>query len=728
MKESRLRGPINFKNGWQVTVFTVRITKLFLLYTYLTLDFVSDGNGTCWQWFPTRMYRESSLTCQRRCYQQFYVEQWPNFTHGGYLGTSGYPKGRKSYGGGGLVRRPGLRLLSSASSINGSPCAGLEGLKKANKKNKNLTNNKLIHIVSNKNILILAYELIKSIPGNSTPGASDTTLDKIDLNWFENASKKLLAGKYKFKPSRRVLIPKPDFPIKKRALTISSPRDKIIQKAILLVLEAIYEPSFLDYSHGSRPKKGTHTALKYIKYKFKETKWCIEADIESNFPNINHKILLALLKKRITCSKFLSLTKSLLKAGYVSKKKFFESDVGLFQGNITSPTLNNVYLHELDVFMDNLISSFNLGKSRRKNPKYRRFSYLMEKAAGNTVKLKGLRKQRRKVHSKDPFDPKFKRMCYVRYVDDFLVGVIGSRATTVELKNKIGFFLKNNLKLKLSPDKTVITQFSKHYIFFLGTLIKGTWEREKRLATQKKNGISRKVKITGRTVLKAPIKLLFKKATINKFFKKRNEEFVPTFVGRCINLDHSDILRYYNSVIHGILNYYSFTNNHKSLGSLIHGLKFSCARTLALKYKLRYASKVFKKFGSTLRDKRDSGETELFIPKTFKALKIFKINVSEPDDAIFSNWNNKLTRSNLFKQCLICGNTKFVEMHHIRKIRDLKSKYKKKSMDFFTMQMAAVNRKQIPLCSEHHKALHQNSLTQAERELFKQNIKSLRKS
>lgn len=288
----------------------------------------------------------------------------------------------------------------------------------------------------------------------------------------------------------------------------------------------------------------------------------------------------------------------------------------------------------------------------------------MEKAKGDSSKIKSLRKQRRKVNSKNPFDRGFKRLCYVRYVDDFVVGVIGSREDTVEIEGKIRAFLKNELKLTLSSEKTLITHFSKQYISFLGTLIKGTWEREKKLSIVKRKGVIRKERVTSRTVLKAPIKLLFEKATINGFFKKRNQEFVPSYVGRCINLDHEDILRYYNFVIRGIFNYYSFANNHKSLGSLIHGLKFSCGRTLALNYKLRHVSKVFCKFGTNLKKSRDS-EIELYIPKTFKALKKFKMNVAEPDSVIFSNWNNKLTKSNLFKQCVICGSTKHIEMHHI---------------------------------------------------------------
>jgi len=654
------------------------------------------------------------------------VKQRPKYTNGGILGTMRHPTGRKSYGGGDSVRESGRKCFSSATNIIGFPCVGLEGLKKVNKKNLEHINDKLIHIISDVKTLILAYEYIKSNPGNSTPGVSSTTLDQIDLEWFHHVSSKLKAGKYKFSPARRLYIPKPGNENKKRPLTISSPRDKIVQQAILFILEAIYEPSFLDYSHGSRPGRGTHTALKYIKYKFKESKWCIEADIESNFPNIDHKILMNLLKKRITCPKFLSLIKNSIKAGYVEKGKFFESNIGLFQGNITSPILNNVYLHELDLYMDKLIYLFHRGKRRKKNPVYRKFQYLMEKAESDSFKIKNLRKQRRKVCSKDPFDQDFKRLCYVRYVDDFVVGVIGSREETAELEEKIRTFLKNKLKLNLSSEKTLITHFSKQYITFLSTFIKGTWEREKRLINIKRKGVTRKEKVTSRTVLKAPIKLLFEKATFNGFFKKRNNEFVPTYVGRCINLDHEDILRYYNSVIRGILNYYSFVNNHKSLGSIIHGLKLSCARTLALKYKLRHASKVFRKFGSNLKESRKS-KTELYIPKTFKPLKKFKINVVEPDSVIFRNWNNKFTKSNLFRQCVICSSTKNVEMHHIRKIRDLKSKLRKKNTDFFSFQMAAINRKQVPLCAEHHKALHNNTLSYDERELFKENIQLLKK-
>jgi group II intron reverse transcriptase/maturase len=691
--ESHLRGQVFLKNSWQVTVYKVRFTKL-TLHAHLPLDinFITC-NRFFESWLSTRMYRESLVTDSEHCYQQLYVKQRPKYTNDRILGTMGHPKGLSSYGDGDFVRESGFRRFNSATNINDNSCVELEELMELNKNNPGHINDKLIHIVSDTKVLILAYETIKSNTGNSTPGTDLTTLDKIDFNWFTKVSKELKAGKYRFKLVRRVYIPKPG---KKgeRPLTISSPRDKIVQQAIYLILNVIYEPSFLNLSHGSRPNKGTHTALKDIKTKFQGVKWCIEANIESNFSNIDHKILLNLLSKRIVCSKFLALIKKSIKTGYMEDKKFIAFSKGLPQGNVTSPILNNIYLHELDLFMSDFAESFNRNKYRRKSPDFRQILYRMEKAAGNIPELKKLRRALWKVNSKDPFDPNFNRLYYIRYVDDFVVGVVGSRESTIDIQNKIHAFLKNELKLILSSEKTSITHFSKTPIFFLGTFIKGNWENKKQIITIKKKGsVSTKVRMTSRVVLKAPIKSLFEKATSNGFFKKRQGVFVPTYVGRCINLDHQDILRYYNSVILGVLNYYSFANNRKSLGSFVHGLKLSCARTLALKYKLRHASKVYRKFGSKLRS--PDGGVELFIPSIFKAIKKF-------------------------------SSSDHIQMHHVRKVRDLKSKAKGTTVDFFTMQMAAINRKQVPLCASHHKALHNNTLSFSERELFKSNFKLLK--
>lgn len=648
--KSRLRGPVYLENYRRVTTHTARLTKLSH-HVCLPLGFNSiTGNGFYRSWLPTRMYWRSRVFDLGHNNQLTNMMQWPKCVNGGRLGTTGNPKGRKAYGSGGLVRSLGtMRSFSTMTIINthGSPsvlCGRLEELVNFNKENNKLINNKLIHIVADPEVLILAYETVKSRSGNETPGVDSQTLDGIDLKWLQTTSKLLLAGKYEFKAARRVYIPEKK-KNKKRPLIISSLRDRAVQQAIHFVLNAIYEPSFSKSSHGSRPGKGNHTALESIKLKFQGVKWCIEANIENNFSSISHDILLSLLRKRISCDKFLTLIKRSINAGFVEDGVFKDSNKGLSQRNVTSPILNNVYLHELDIFVDGLCKDFTEGKSRRKSSFYRNTQYQIEKATDAETKKK-LRKELWQTHSKEPMDLDFKRLFYVRYVDDFVIGVVGPREDAIDIKKRVKCFLEKNLKLILSDEKSLITHFSKTHITFLGTLIKGKREKDKRIKLVSKSRVSRKVRITGRPILNAPIKDLFLKATANGFFKKKAGKFVPTRVGWLINLDHVDILRYYNSVIRGILNYYSFANNSKSFGSFVHGLKFSCARTLALKYKLRFASKTFSRFGGKL--KCPNTRLELFIPKTFRAKKEFAINKPIPNELLFKRWNNKLTRSNLF--------------------------------------------------------------------------------
>lgn len=630
--ESRVRAPVLPKNLRRVTPHMVRLTKLsHRVCLPLGLD-PRTGIGLCKPWHPTRMYWVSKIIGLRHYSKVSYTMQRPKCGYYGNLGTMGYPKVRKDYGIRGLVRSPGMLCVNSFSTIKAPAGGRIKELTELNRRNKQLVNNNLIHVVADPHTLVLAYEIIKSNPGNMTEGVDTQTLDGADLSWIKKVSSSLLAGKFEFGAARRVYIPKKD-KNKKRLLTISNPRDKVVQQAMYLVLNAIYEPSFLDSSHGSRPNRGNHSALKAIKLKFHGVKWCVEADIDNNFPSISHKVLLRILRKRISCDKFLALIKRSIKVGYVNDGTFYPSNMGLLQGNITSPILNNVYLHELDVFMGELSKNFASGKYRRKNPVFRRIQYLME-GESNRSELKKLRRKFWKIQSKDPVDPNFKRLYYIRYVDDFVIGIVGSREDTISIKNIVKGFLKAELKLNLSDEKTLITHFSKTPITFLGILIKGNWETDKRIKLVKRGGVTRKISLTGRTVLMAPIKDLFLKATVAGFFKRKHGKFIPTKVGWLINLDHADILKYYNSVSRGILNFYSFANNRKSLGSLVHGLKFSCARTLALKYKLRFASKVFRRFGGRLKCPKTG--LKFYLPDSFGAIHHFMIHRPIPDKALFT--------------------------------------------------------------------------------------------
>jgi hypothetical protein len=192
-----------------------------------------------------------------------------------------------------------------------------------------------------------------------------------------------------------------------------------------------------------------------------------------------------------------------------------------------------------------------------------------------------------------------------------------------------------------------------------------------------------------------------------------------------VNLDHRNIILLYNAVIRGLLNYYSFADNRKSMGTIVHGLKMSCALTLALKYKLRTAAKTFQKFGSLL--KCPESEAKIYLPNTFSRLSYekkynTKSIIANPEKIVKLSFSNRKTISALGRACIICGDSQNVEMHHLKKLRELR---KRKHLDWFAMQMAAINRKQVPLCTNHHDRLHNNLLTTQERELFRQGCKDL---
>lgn len=171
-----------------------------------------------------------------------------------------------------------------------------------------------IKSISNEKNLILAYETIKSNPGNMTPGLDSVTLDGINMDYLERVKEKLKAGKFTFSPARRVNVPKPG-KTETRPLTIASPREKVVQKAIQQIMEPVYENIFLDSSHGFRPKRGTRTAITYLESKFQSVQFIIEADFSKAFDKIPHDKLMEILKEKITCEKTLKLLKSGLKAG-----------------------------------------------------------------------------------------------------------------------------------------------------------------------------------------------------------------------------------------------------------------------------------------------------------------------------------------------------------------------------------------------------------------------------
>ena len=327
---------------------------------------------------------------------------------------------------------------------------------------------RLYRILFNEQMFLVAYQRIHAKPGNMTPGTDRQTEDGMSIDKVHALIDSLKSEVYSPKPARRVYIPKKSG--KLRPLGIPTFADKLVQEVVRMVLEAIYEGYFEWTSHGFRPHKSCHTALKSLQNNFNGTKWFIEGDIKSFFDNINHDVLIGILAERINDERFLRLIRKFLKAGYMEQWEYKNSYIGTPQGGIISPILANIYLDKLDKFMRNYINVFNKGKARVRNPEYKRVANRKDKRVKklknetDEQKKEALRREIAILHREMQqlpatldMDENFKRMRYVRYADDFLICVIGSKEDCVKAKGDIKTFLQDTLKLELSDEKTLIT-------------------------------------------------------------------------------------------------------------------------------------------------------------------------------------------------------------------------------------------------------------------------------
>jgi group II intron reverse transcriptase/maturase len=584
----------------------------------------------------------------------------------------------------------------------------------------------LIQIIGSLSTIKLAYLMIKSNPGLSAKGVSDTTLDGINLKNLQKISQDTLSGTIKFSPVRRVFIPKANKNVL-RPLGISSPREKIVQKAIEMVLVAIFEEIFLDCNHGFRPSRSCHTALKHLQLKIGNAStysWVIKGDIEGCFDNIHHNMILKGLKQKVDCVTTLTLIKRILSAGYIldedlkkigrKNAKVYKSDIGTPQGIVLSPLFSNIVLHELDKFInEDLKKEFDKGMKRKTNLEYRKLRYRI-KCENDLKKRRGLINNCLKVPSKDFHDPNFQRLYYVRYVDDWVILVAGSLEKTKTIRSKVSNKLQS-LGLTLNMEKTHITSLRKGKCRFLGvdfSIRKNTEQHYKPTTLVKKNTTTIRQRFAPRIILQAPILELLIKLKDKGFLKRNKEgEFFPKGKSNCIPLTPPQILNYYNSRIRGILNYYSCVHNRNELWSIVRFLNYSCALTLARKYKLKSLAQTFKKFGRDLEFKNKTGKKyKIFRPDNLRMLPMserFRVNENTNIDKLLSQtWSNSLTRSQFDEPCAICGTLDNLEIHHIRSVKNVRVKTRT-----YAQWIGGFNRKSIPLCKEHHILLHAGKLS-----------------
>src|SRR6516225_3624009 len=304
----------------------------------------------------------------------------------------------------------------------------------------------------------MAYGNIYSNAGAMTPGTSEETADGMSEEKIEQITGLMRRERYRFSPARRVYIPKKNG--KLRPLGMPSWSDKLVGEVVRLLLEAYYEPQFSDNSHGFRRERGCHTALRKIDDTWTGTTWFIEGDISDCFGSLDHEILLGILAEKIHDNRFLRLIRNMLKAGYLEDWEYHETPSGCPQGGVVSPILSNIYLHKLDEFVEReLIPRYTRGASRTRNPEYMRARHRRENARrrGNRAAARDLLRQMRALPSVDPMDPGYRRLRYLRYADDHILGFTGPKAEAEQIKAELTRFLRETLRLELNQDKTLIS-------------------------------------------------------------------------------------------------------------------------------------------------------------------------------------------------------------------------------------------------------------------------------
>lgn len=559
-----------------------------------------------------------------------------------------------------------------------------------------IVDRKIYNILYDPYFLEYAYNTIKSKPGNITPGISPETLDGLSWDWFVETSESLKEEKFSFKPGKRILIDKSNGG--KRQLTIAPPRDKIIQAGIKIILNAIYEPVFLDSSHGYRPNRSCHTALKFISQKFMPSVWFIEGDMNKCFDSIQHRKLMDLIEYKIKDRQFTKLIFKSLRAGYFEFKIYKSDIVGTPQGSIISPILSNIYLHQLDVYVNSLKKEFDIGTLPKVNSDYKHIVYLMAKAKAKNdmVEFKKQLQLLRQINSINFNDPSYKRLNYVRYADDWIIGIRGSYKDSQIIQNKVIAFC-SSIGLTINPTKTKITNLMTDRAKFLGVYI----TRSTHVKISKYKNIVRRIGL--RLRFEVSISDINKILLENSFLK--NGKSHPKFLW--YHLEHRQIITLYNSVLRGLINYYGFVNNYGKLAGYIYmTLKFSCAKLLAAKYKIRSMKKVFDKFGTNLTIHNTNAKGKMSIYSFYKPT--WKINTNRylinSNPIINTSYAENISLAKLDKlSCKICGSNFKVEQHHIRKMKDLNPK-----LSLVDRLMVKANRKQIPLCRECHMKLHPN--------------------
>lgn len=574
---------------------------------------------------------------------------------------------------------------------------------------------RLYRILFNEELFYVAYQKIASNGGSTTKGSDGRSIDEMSLARIEMLIASLKDESYQPHPSRRVHIPKKNG--KTRPLGIPAFEDKLVQEVVRMILEAIYEGHFETTSHGFRPKRSCHTALLHIQKTFSGAKWFIEGDIKGFFDNIDHDVLVGILRERISDDRFIRLIRKFLKAGYVEDWTFHNTYSGMPQGGIVSPILANIYLDKLDKYVKEYIRHFDMGTKRRPGKesndlanerkrtvrKLKKVKDGTEKAA-LVARLKAIEQERAAFPSGDEMDGSYRRLKYIRYADDFILGVIGSKEDALRIKEDIKSFLSESLALELSEEKTLITHTGKS-AKFLGYEITVTRNNHQRRDVQGRlrRTYGKRVRLN---VSMATLRdKLLEYGAMEIKLRNGKEIWKPKCRSGLIFNDDLEILDRYNRETVGFCNYYLIANNCVVLHNFRYIMEYSMYKTFAGKYRstVRKINKKYRlnKLFTVKYEQKGVIKSRTFYKTSFKRrTTAFNGSCDIEPYSIADVSRTNLTDRLKAEKCELCGATGKLIMHHVRNLKDLKGKESWKRL------MSARKRKTIALCPSCHRLRH----------------------
>jgi group II intron reverse transcriptase/maturase len=574
---------------------------------------------------------------------------------------------------------------------------------------KGLPCDELYRQLFNRELYLLAYGRVYANQGAMTPGASAETADGMSEAKIDAIIAAMRHERYRFAPARRVLIPKKNG--KLRPLGLPSWPDKLVGEVVRLLLEAYYEPQFSGRSHGFRKRRGCHTALREIERTWTGTVWFIEGDIADCFGSLNHDIMVKILAEKIHDNRFLRLIANMLKAGYLEDWQYRETLSGCPQGGVVSPILSNIYLDKLDKFVEQeLIPQYTRGSHRKKNLEYQRLNDRRQLARkhGDRAAARETLRQMRAVPCGDPMDPGYRRLRYCRYADDELLGFTGPKAEAEEIKDRLAAFLRDELALELSADKTLITHARTRAARFLGYEI--TVQHDDSKITRGRRMLN------GTIALRVPLEVIKAKCAP---YRRRGK---PWHRPPLQNLPDYDIVRIYGAEYRGVIGYYLLARDVWRLHALRWNAETSMLKTLAAKHQstvtkmaARYKAKIETPHGlRTCFEARVPRDGKKDLVARFGGIPLLRNKnrvIADPVQVQVPLPRKELIHRLRTRRCELCGQHGTVAVHQIAKLARLGAPGP--GQPAWAALMARKRRKTLVVCQPCHQAIHANPVTHA---------------